>query len=101
MVDVTINNMKSGSHYPHLPCLAEATFGFNPTYSVSEDVGNITVAVSLLSGILARDLIVSLLTLNGTAVGESHNELAALGHLYMFKVPVMFHTHCLQSCCKS
>ena len=86
MVDVTINNMKSGSHYPHVPCPAEATFGFNPTYSVSEDVGNITVAVSLLSGILDRDLIVSLLTLNGTAVGESDK-----GHL---------HVQDLQSCCK-
>ena len=68
--------MKSDSHYPHLQCPPEATFGFNPTYSVSEDVGNVTVAVSLLSGILDRDFIVSLLTLSGTAVGKSHNELS-------------------------
>ena len=40
-------------------------------------MGNMTVSVSLLSGILARDLIVSLLTLNGTAVGESDNELSS------------------------
>ena len=59
---------------------AEATFGFNPTYSVSEDVGNMTVSVSLLSGILARDLTVSLLTLSGTAVGESDNELSSASH---------------------
>ena len=59
---------------------AEATFGFNPTYSVSEDVGNMTVSVSLLSGILARDLILSLLTLSGTAVGESDNELSSASY---------------------
>ena len=53
------------------------TIGFNPTtYTVIEDVGNTSVVVSLLSGILARDLIVSLLTLNGTAMGKSHNELS-------------------------
>lgn len=39
-------------------------------------MGNVTVAVSLLSGILDRDLIVSLLTLSGTAVGESDNKLS-------------------------
>ena len=76
LVDITINNIKPDSHYQQLLCPPEATFGFNPTYSVSEDIGNITVAVSLLSGILARDLIVSLLTLNGTAMGKSHNELS-------------------------
>ena len=35
-----------------------------------EDQGSVTVAVSLISGILARDVIVSLQTLNGTAVGK-------------------------------
>ena len=57
-------------HYPYLPCLAEVTIGFNPTYSVGEDVGNVSVAVSLFGGILGRDVIVSLLTINGMAVGE-------------------------------
>ena len=45
--------------------------GFNPTtYSVHEDQGSVSVAASLISGILARDVIVSLQTLNGTAVGK-------------------------------
>ena len=57
-------------HYPYLPCLAEVTIGFNPTYSVGEDVGNVSVTVSLFSGILGRDVIVSLRTMNGMAVGE-------------------------------
>ena len=55
------------------------TIGFNPTtYSVSEDVGSVTVAVSVLSGILARDVIVSLWTINGLAVGKSFNKLPEL-----------------------
>ena len=65
-------------HYTYLPCLAVIIFGFNPTYSVGEDVGNVSVAVSLFSGILARDVIVSLRTMNGMAVGESLNKLACL-----------------------
>ena len=61
-----------------LPCLAEVTIGFNPTtYSVSEDLGSVSVAVSLLNGILARDVIVSLQTVDGMAVGESLNKLAS------------------------
>ena len=49
--------------------------GFNPTtYSVGEDVGSVTVAVSLLGGILARDVTVPLHTMNGTAIGKSPNK---------------------------
>ena len=67
------------NRYPYLVCLAEVTIGFNPTtYSVTEDVGSVSVAVSLLSGILGRDVIVSLRTINGTAVGESLNKLACM-----------------------
>ena len=73
--------MKSDCLYPYLSCLTEATFGFSPTYSVSEDVGNMTVAVSQQSGILARNLIVSLRTLDGTAVGKSEC-LVMTGHLH-------------------
>ena len=65
-------------HNPCLPCLAEVTIGFNPTYSVNEDVGNVSVAVSLFSGILGRDVIVSLRTMNGMAVGESLNSPAGI-----------------------
>ena len=43
---------------------------------MSEDVGSVTVAVSLLSGMLARDVIVTLWTINGLAVGKSFNKLS-------------------------
>ena len=37
---------------------------------MSEDVGSVVVAVSLRNGILARDVVVILETLDGTAMGE-------------------------------
>jgi len=40
--------------------------------------GSVSVAVSLLSEILARDVIVSLQTINGMAVGESINNFACM-----------------------
>ena len=47
------------------------TIGFSPTtYTVSEDVGSVSVAVSLQNGILARYVVVTLQTLDGTAMGE-------------------------------
>ena len=46
------------------------TIGFSPTtYTVSEDVASVSVAVSLRNGILARDVVVTLQTLDGTAIG--------------------------------
>jgi len=36
---------------------------------VSEDVGSVSVAVSLRNGILGRDVVVTLQTLDGTAMG--------------------------------
>ena len=53
---------------------------------MSEDVSSVTVAVSLLNGTLARDLIVSLLTLSGTAVGESDYELSSAYATFMFNI---------------
>ena len=47
-------------------------------YSVSEVESSVSIVVSLLNGILARDVIVSLRTINGTAVGESLNKLACM-----------------------
>ena len=44
-------------------------------------MGNTSVVVSLLSGSLARDVIVSLQTLNITATGESPNELTISRYL--------------------
>ena len=37
---------------------------------MSEDVGSVSVAVSLQNGILGRDVVVTLQTLDGTAMGE-------------------------------
>ena len=46
------------------------TIGFSPTtYTVSEGVGSVSVALSLRNGILARDVAVTLQTLDGTATG--------------------------------
>ena len=52
------------------------TIGFSPTtYTVSEGVGSVRVAVSLQNGILARDVVVTLQTLDGTAMGEYLREV--------------------------
>ena len=37
---------------------------------MSEDVGSFSVAVSLRNGILGREVVVTLQTLDGTAIGE-------------------------------
>ena len=45
------------------------TIGFNKTaYSVSEDAGSVNVTVSVQAGTLDRDVVVTLLSINGTAV---------------------------------
>ena len=72
LVAVTVS--KIDNHYS-----SAVAIGFNPTtYSVSEDEGTVTVAVSVLSGILDRDVIVSLWTINGLAVGKSYDQLSEL-----------------------
>ena len=48
------------------------TIGFSWTaYTVSEDVGSVSVTVSIQTGTLERDVIVALSTVNGTAMCES------------------------------
>ena len=75
LVAVCVSTIMSDNHH----FSSAVAIGFNPTsYSVSEDVGSVTVAVSLLSGILARDVIVSLHTMNNTAIGKSLNNLSEL-----------------------
>ena len=55
------------------PLQLGVTIGFSPTtYTVSEGVGSVSVAVSLLNGILARNVVVTLQTLDGTAMCEFH-----------------------------
>ena len=47
------------------------TIGFNETaYSVSEDAGSISITLSVQTGILDRNVIVTLSTINGTAMCE-------------------------------
>ena len=47
------------------------TIGFSTTsYTVSEDEGSVSVAVFLRNGILARDVVVTLQTLDGAAMSE-------------------------------
>ena len=76
LVAVTMSKFMSDDQYIYSSAVL---IGFNPTtYSVGEDVGSVTVAVSLLSGILARDVIVSLQTMNSTAVGKSPDKLSYL-----------------------
>ena len=45
------------------------TIGFNGTYSVREDAGSISITVFVLMNSLARDVIVTLSTLDDTARG--------------------------------
>ena len=50
---------------------AVVTIGFDPvTYSVLEDAGSVDVAVSILNGTLARNVVVTLLVSGGTATGN-------------------------------
>ena len=61
------------------------TIGFNKTaYSVSEDAGNVSITLSVQNEVLDRDVIVTLSTINGTALCES------LKPLYL---NVQFHWH--------
>jgi len=61
---------------------------------VSEDVGSVSVAVSLQNGILARDVVVTLQTLDGTAMGEFHlksqDRLWSIHTMEPFKSPIIF-----------
>ena len=45
------------------------TIGFNGTYSVQEDAGSISIVVLVLMNCLARDVVVTLSTLDNTARG--------------------------------
>ena len=65
------------------------TIGFNKTaYSVSEDAGSVYITLSVQNEVLDRDVIVTLSTVNGTAMCESLKPL----HLN-----VQFHWHHCQS----
>lgn len=47
------------------------TIGLNPaTYSIYEDAGNVSVTLSVQAGTVDRDVIVTLTTINSTAMRE-------------------------------
>ena len=51
--------------------ISVVTIGFSRTpYSVSEDAGSVSVTVSVQTGTLDRDVVVTLSTVNGTALCE-------------------------------
>ena len=51
------------------------TIGFNETaYSVSEDAGSVSITLSVQTGTLDRDVIVTLSTISGTALCEFQSE---------------------------
>ena len=58
--------------------------GFNrTTYSVREDAGGVNVTLSVLDGTLDRDVIVTLTTMNSTAMCECRKkQLSLLFFLY-------------------
>ena len=50
--------------------------GLNPaTYSIHEDAGNVSVTLSAQAGTLDRDVIVTLTTMNGTAMRKCRTVL--------------------------
>ena len=51
------------------------TIGFSGTYSVCEDAGSISIAVLVLMNSLARDVVVTLSTVDGTASGGFAQDL--------------------------
>ena len=56
------------------------TVGFNKTtYSVSEDAGNVSITLSLQIGALDQDVLVTLSTVNGTAMCKSLKPLYPYG----------------------
>ena len=62
-------------HHVHFP-IAVVTIGLNPaTYSVREDAGSVNVTLSVLAGTLDRDVIVTLTTMNSTAMCECRKTL--------------------------
>ena len=60
------------------------TIGFtNAAYSVYEDAGSVSVTVSVQTGNLDRNVIVTLSTVNGTAMCESLKPLYPIGYIFL------------------
>ena len=83
--------------FVHIFFSSAVTIGFNDTtYNVTEG-GSVNVSVSVQSGTLARDVVVTLQTMNGTATGR------VVSHLIIkFRtVSVPFGRFCPSNCNKT
>ena len=56
------------------------TIGFSETYSVREDAGGVNIVVLVLMNSLARDVVVTLSTLDNTARGRFAHCLTCMDH---------------------
>ena len=56
------------------------TIGFNGTYSVQEDSGGVSIVVLVLMSSLARDVVVTLSTLDDRAGGRFAQCLTCIDH---------------------
>ena len=56
------------------------TIGLNGTYSLLEDAGRVNIVVLVLMNSLARDVVVTLLTVDDTAIGRFAHCLTYVGH---------------------
>ena len=61
--------MEEDYNFHFLFSTSVVTIGFNGTYSVHEDAGGISIIVLVLMNSLARDVVVTLSTLDNTARG--------------------------------
>ena len=61
-------------------CTSVVTIGFNGTYSVQEDSGGVSIVVLVLMNSLARDVVVTLSTLDDTAIGRFAQCLTCSDH---------------------
>ena len=68
------------SIYYNIISTSVVTIGFNGTYSVREDAGSISIVVLVLMNSLARDVVVTLSTMDNTARGGFAQCLTCMDH---------------------
>ena len=72
--------MEEGYNIHFLFPTSEVTIGYNGTYSVHEDAGVISIVVLVLMNSLARDVEVTLSTMDDTASGSFAQCLTCIDH---------------------
>ena len=72
--------MEDGYNSPFLFSTSVVTIGFSGTYLVCEDAGGISVTVLVLMNSLARDVVVTLSTMDDTASGRFVQCLTCMDH---------------------